>query len=101
MTWRRSPYLTGPEFQQRVEVIVQTFADMQGDLDEEKRVSAHRWAKPGKQIARVIESTAGMYGGLEGLLGSSLTPIAALEQGEDEIVKAIAGEAVTGDNTPP
>jgi hypothetical protein len=72
-------YLTGPEFQQRVEAIVRTFADMQTDLDEEKRVWARRcWAKRGKQIARVIETTSGMYGDLQGLLGSSLPSIAAL-----------------------
>lgn len=93
-------YLTGPEFRQRVEVIVRTFADMQGDLEEEKRVFARRWGKRGKQIARVIESTAGMYGDLQGLLGSSLTPIAALEQGEHDVVDAIVGGAVTGDSTP-
>jgi hypothetical protein len=76
-------YLTGPEFRARVEVIVRTFADMQIDLEEEKRVWARRWAKRSKQISRVSESTGGMYGDLQGLLGSSLPPMAALEQGEE------------------
>jgi hypothetical protein len=92
-------YLTGPEFRQQVEVIVRTFADMQADLEEEKRVFARRWGKRGKQIARVIESTAGMYGDLQGLLGSSLAPIAALDQGEEAVADAIGGEAVAGDTT--
>jgi hypothetical protein len=72
-------YLTGPEFRQRVEAIVRTFTDMQSDLDEEKRVTTRRWAKRDKQIARVIESTGGMYGDLQGLLGTSLETIPALD----------------------
>jgi hypothetical protein len=77
-------YLTGPEFRQRVEAIVRTFADMQGDLEEEKRVAARRWAKREKQIARVIESTGAMYGDLQGLLGASMPAIALLETSDVE-----------------
>jgi hypothetical protein len=85
-------YLTGPEFRQRVEAIVRTFADMQADLEEEKRVWARRWARRGKQISRVVESTGAMYGDLQGLLGASLLPIAALEHGEAEIADTVEFE---------
>lgn len=77
-------YLTGPEFRQRVEVIVRTFGDMQADLEEEKRVAARRWAKREKQIARVTENTSAMYGDLQGLLGSSMQGIPLLEDGSEE-----------------
>jgi hypothetical protein len=77
-------YLTGPEFRQRVEGIVRTFTDMQGELEEEKRVAIRRWAKREKQIARVVESTGAMYGDLQGLLGSSMPAIAVLEAGDQE-----------------
>ena len=85
-------YLTGPEFRQRVEAILRTFADMQADLDEERRVWARRWARRGKQISRVVENTGAMYGDLQGLLGASLSPIPALEHGEADIVDTVEVE---------
>ena len=51
---------------------------MQDDLQEDRRVAERRWSKREKQIQRVITSTAGMYGDLQGLLGSSLQSIPAL-----------------------
>jgi hypothetical protein len=76
-------YVTGPEFRQRVEAIVRTFAAMQADLEEEKRAASRRWAKREKQLARVAASTSAFYGDLEGLLGPSLPPVPALGDGDD------------------
>lgn len=76
-------YLTGPEFRQKVEAIIDTFINMKKDIDKEKRVFARRIAEREKQVERVISNTAGMYGDLHGLIGSALQPIAALESGED------------------
>jgi hypothetical protein len=81
-------YLTGPEFRQRVEAVVRTFADMQADLEEEKRAAARRWSRREKQLARVVGSTSAMYGDLEGLLGPSLPPAPALSEGVDEDLAA-------------
>ena len=77
-------YLTGPEFKHRVEAIVETFAIMQGDLEKEKRTFQVQWAKREKNIRRVLDNTSGMYGDLQGLIGSSMQPIPALEAGEVE-----------------
>ncbi len=74
-------YLSGPEFRQRVEAIVEAFIDMQEDLQEERRVAERRWSKREKQIQRVISNTSGMYGDLQGLVGSSLGSIPALTDG--------------------
>lgn len=71
-------YLSGPEFRQRIEAIVEAFNDMHADLHEEKRVAERRWAKREKQIQKVISNTSGMYGDLQGLIGSSLHNIPAL-----------------------
>ena len=75
-------YLPGPEFKQRVETIVEAFIEMQEDLNEERRVAERRWSKREKQIQRVICNTSGMYGDLQGLLGSSLHNIPALTYGK-------------------
>ena len=77
-------YLTGSEFRQRVEAIVRAFATLNEDLEEEKRVTNRRWAKRQKQIEQVLINTSGMYGDLQGLIGSSLGPIPALESGEED-----------------
>jgi hypothetical protein len=74
-------YLSGSEFKQRVEAIVEAFMEMQEDLQEERRVAERRWAKREKQIQRVISNTSGMYGDLQGLIGSSLGSIPALSNG--------------------
>ena len=71
-------YLSGIEFKQRVEAIVEAFIEMQEDLQEERRVVEKRWAKREKQIQRVVLNTSGMHGDLQGLIGSSLQEIPAL-----------------------
>lgn len=72
-------YLTGPRFRHRVEAIVEKFADMQSDLEKERRTMTKLWAKREEQIRGVIESTAGMYGDLQGIAGKSLLEIEGLE----------------------
>jgi hypothetical protein len=53
-------YRSGSEFRQRVEAIVESFVDMQKDLQTERRTAELRWSKREKQIHRVIANTAGM-----------------------------------------
>lgn len=72
-------YLTGPRFRHRVEAIVEKFNDMQGDLEKERKVMTRLWAKREEQIRGVIESTVGMYGDLQGIVGRSMQEIEGLE----------------------
>lgn len=68
-------YLTGSRFRQRVEAIVEAFSTMQLDLDKERTVITKQWAKRQEQIERVVGATAGMYGDLQGLAGTSMREI--------------------------
>lgn len=77
-------YLTGPDFANRVEAIMRGFIGMKEELDEEKRVTSRRWAKREKQLELVLGNTSGMYGDLQGLIGTSLKPIAALEPADSD-----------------
>jgi hypothetical protein len=77
-------YLSGPHFRQRVEGIVEAFKSMKEDLDQEKRAITRTWAKREKQIERVINNTAGMYGDIQGIIGASLPEIKILELDEGE-----------------
>ena len=72
-------YLTGPRFRQRVQAIVEAFSSMNEDLDKEKKVITKQWAKREEQIDRVMQSTVGMYGDLQGIAGKSLQEIEGLE----------------------
>jgi hypothetical protein len=72
-------YLTGPRFRQRVEAIVERFAEMHEDLDKERRTMTRLWAKREEQIRGVIDSTAGMYGDLQGIAGKAFREIESLE----------------------
>ena len=70
-------YLSGVEFRQRVEAVVEAFANMRRELDQERRAAEKQWAKRAKQIEAVTFNVSGMYGDLEGLV--SLPSIQMLE----------------------
>jgi hypothetical protein len=72
-------YFTGPKFKHRVEAIVEKFADMQADLDRERKAMTRLWAKREAQIYGVIESTVGMYGDLQGIAGKAFQEIEGLQ----------------------
>jgi len=80
-------YVTGSEFRQKVEAMVDTYKDMRDTIDREKRASIARWSKQEKQIEKVIAITAGTYGDLRGLIGSSMQSIPALEAGEESVAE--------------
>lgn len=71
-------YLTGPRFRHRIEAIVEKFTDMQADLERERKTMMRLWAKREEQIRGVVESTAGMYGDLQGIAGRTLQEIEGL-----------------------
>jgi len=70
-------YLSGVEFRQRVEAVVEAFANMRRDLDQERRAAERQWARRSKQIDAVTFNVSGLYGDLQGLV--SLPPIHLLE----------------------
>jgi len=77
-------YLTGQEFRNRVEAIVESFTAMKADLEAERRAMLKTWAKREKQIERVISNAAGMHGDLQEIAGSSLPTIKMLELPNDD-----------------
>lgn len=72
-------YLSGSEFKQKVEAIVEAFVAMKKDLDAEKRAMEKIWSKREKQIDRVVKNTIRMYGDMQGIVGSDLPQIKILE----------------------
>ncbi|MBC1183769.1 DUF2130 domain-containing protein [Brevundimonas sp. WCHBH090558] len=72
-------YLTGPRFRHRIEAVVEKFSEMQDDLASERKATMKRWAKREQQLHTVLDSTAGLYGDLQGIAGRSMLEIGALE----------------------
>jgi hypothetical protein len=72
-------YLTSHQFRQRVEAIVETFQSMRTDLNKEKEAMRRLWAKREKEIDRITDNTIGMYGDMQGLIGSSMPSLPSLE----------------------
>jgi len=72
-------YLSGKEFGQRVEAIVEAFISMRSDLEKEKSAMNKIWSKREKQIERVIHNISGMYGEMQAIVGGSLPQIKSLE----------------------
>jgi hypothetical protein len=52
---------------------------MKEDLDKEKKAILKQWAKREEQIERVMQSTVGMYGDLQGIAGKTIQEIKGLD----------------------
>ena len=72
-------YINGSEFRQRIEAIVEPFVEMRNDLLKEQVAMQKLWNKREKQIERVLLGASGLHGDLEGIAGSTLPGIDALE----------------------
>jgi hypothetical protein len=72
-------YITGPQFKHRVESLVEAFTALREDLEAEKRATLRQWAKRETQIERVVGSTTGMFGDLQGISGKALPDATGLQ----------------------
>lgn len=71
-------YLISHEFSQRIEAIIEAFAFMKKQIDDERKVFEKQWSSRDKMLSQVIKNTSGMYGDLQGLIGASLPNIELL-----------------------
>lgn len=72
-------YLSGEDFRERIKAIVDSFTAMNRDLNTEKLAMERIWAKREKEIQRMVQNAAGMYGDIQGIIGTSLPDIKTLE----------------------
>jgi hypothetical protein len=72
-------YLTGTKFRQRVDAVVEKFNDMRDDLDKERKFMGRQWAKRETQILSVLDSTVGMVGDLQAIVGKAMPKISSLD----------------------
>lgn len=72
-------YLSSNAFARRIRGAVETFMEMKQDLDGERRAMEKRWSKRATQLDRLAANIAGLYGELEGMMGSALPAVELLE----------------------
>jgi len=79
-------YLTGLEFRQQIEAIVEGFISMKNSISKERIQMEKMWKEREKQLDKVLLNTAGMYGSVKGIAGASIQNIPLLEGDlEDDI----------------
>jgi hypothetical protein len=77
-------YLTGNEFRQQMETIVEGFLSMKTSIDKERIMMEKQWKEREKQLHKVLISTSGLYGSIKGIAGASVGNIPLLEDGTEE-----------------
>ena len=77
-------YLTGTEFRQQMETIVEGFLSMKNNISRERIQMEKMWKEREKSLEKVLLSTAGMYGSIKGIAGASIGNIPLLEDGIEE-----------------
>jgi hypothetical protein len=82
-------YLVGQDFYNRVSGVVEAFMTMRQELETERRALTSCWRKREKQLERVLLNTSGLYGDLQGIIGSTLPEI-----------KSMSLAALAGGDTP-
>lgn len=60
-------YLSGTEFQHRMEAIIESYSSMQVSIEKERNYFTRKWAKEEKNLRQLIDNTHGMRGDLEGI----------------------------------
>ncbi|MEW6185463.1 MAG: DUF2130 domain-containing protein [Thermodesulfobacteriota bacterium] len=84
-------YLSGTEFKQKIEGIVEAFTSMQDQLNQERRVMEKHWKYREKQIQRVVKNTVGLYGDMQGIIGGQIPKINALELDDQSVTQLPEG----------
>ena len=72
-------YVTGHEFIQQVEAMVDVFKDMKGQITKERMAFEKIWQSREKQVDRLFNSTANIAGGIQGYVGQASFQIKGLE----------------------
>lgn len=79
-------YLTGTEFRQQIEAIVEGFTELQFGIQREKNAMQKIWKEREKQLEKVLLNTTNFYGSVKGIAGNAIGDIKLLELGDDREV---------------
>lgn len=72
-------YITGHEFRQQVEALVEVYEEMQIQITKEKAAFEKIWKARQGQVERLLTSTAGVVGSIQGKLGQTALQVKGLD----------------------
>ena len=72
-------YITGHEFKQQVEALVEVYQEMQIQITREKAAFEKIWKARQGQAERLLTSTAGVVGSIQGKIGQTTLQVKGLE----------------------
>lgn len=78
-------FLTGNEFKQQMEAIVEGFSSMQDAVKKEKLMMEKVWKEREKQLEKVLLNAVHFYASVKGIAGASVPEIKLLEGGSPEL----------------
>jgi hypothetical protein len=74
-------YVTSSTFNQNIERIVGVYLDMKAQIAKEETNALRGYKQRNMQVDMLLSGMTGIYGEMQGIAGTSLPPIALLEQG--------------------
>lgn len=77
-------YLTGDEFKMAIEAMVESFMQMNTDLEKEMVAMNGMWKKRKKQLEKILLNTNHMFSSVKGIAGESVSSIKLLELPKSE-----------------
>ena len=77
-------FITSNEYRLHVQAILDSYTEMELDLNQEKRAMTKIWAKREKHINGIIMTTSKISGAIEGIAGNAVLPIPQLELPADD-----------------
>ncbi len=72
-------YITSHEFRQQVEAIIEVYGGMNEQILKERAAFEKQWRMREAQAHKLLKSTAGMIGGMQGRIGPSMPHIKGLD----------------------
>ncbi len=72
-------YLTGTEFRQNIEAVVEGFSALKDGIGKEKMQMEKIWKEREKQLEKVLLNTVQFYGSIKGIAGNAVADIKLLE----------------------
>jgi hypothetical protein len=72
-------YLTGTEFRQNIEAVMEGFLSLKDGITREKMQMEKIWKEREKQLDKVLLNTTQFYGSIKGIAGNAVADLKMLE----------------------
>jgi len=72
-------FVTSHDFQHQMEAMIETYQDMQTEIQKERVSFERSWKLREMQVNKLLTGVAGLYGSMQGIAGAALAPIKSLE----------------------